>query len=127
MANKMGGKNQKRYTAPPPSSYSGPGGGQGTKMRPEIKKLIAKSEKINPIDFIKKGLPESTTFTPNRPERSYRNRTYERDGIVYESKPRDSIPGALVRNYMPDLGPPKILVDGIIRTMDYLEKRKKKK
>ena len=33
----MSGKNQKTYTAPEPSNYAGPGGGQGTKLSKAVK------------------------------------------------------------------------------------------
>ena len=33
----MAGKNQKTYTAPAPSNYAGPGGGQGTKLPKAVK------------------------------------------------------------------------------------------
>ena len=33
----MAGKNQKTYTAPEPSNYAGPGGGQGTKLPKAVK------------------------------------------------------------------------------------------
>jgi hypothetical protein len=115
----MAGKNQKIYTAPKPSNYAGPGAGQGTKMRPEMEKLISKSEKINPGEFYDKNIPESGFFIPNRPERSttdYGNPTRKRNKA-----------DNWVANYVPDLGPPKILVDGIIGAMDYLDKRKGKK
>ena len=108
----MAGKNQKTYTAPKPSNYAGPGGGQGTKMRPEMEKLISKSEKIDSWEFYNKGLPESGKFHPDKPAASFRR------GL-----PRNPIAEAVVTYDIGDM--PKAAVDAIEYVGNKLRKKKK--
>ena len=109
----MGGKNQKTYTAPEHSNYAGPGGGQGTKMRPEMEKLISKSEKINSWDFYKnKDVHEAGRFHPDKSAASYRR-----------GPRRNIIAEAGVTYNVGDI--PKGLVDAFIAVNSHLEDKHK--